>query len=70
MSHRWLAHPGDAAYEMMMGLNRLVNRRPPLPTCPLVAEQHAKAKVKNAVEFISSSKRSSRTKPVREESTA
>ena len=34
MSHRWLAHLGDAAYEAMMGLNRLVNRH-----ALLVAEQ-------------------------------
>ncbi len=40
MSHRWLAHLGDAAYEMMMGLNRLVNRvRRRLEPALLVAEQ-------------------------------
>jgi UDP-2,3-diacylglucosamine pyrophosphatase LpxH len=54
MSHRWLAHLGDAAYEMMMGLNRLVNyarRALNLPYWSL--SKYAKAKVKNAVEFIS-----------------
>jgi UDP-2,3-diacylglucosamine pyrophosphatase LpxH len=54
LAHRWLAHVGDAAYEMLMGLNRLVNavrRKLDLPYWSL--SKHAKAKVKNAVEFIS-----------------
>lgn len=54
MSHRWLAHLGDAAYEMMMGLNRLVNRVRRLLDLPYWSlSKYAKAKVKNAVEFIS-----------------
>ena len=54
MSHRWLAHLGDAAYEMMMGLNRLVNRVRRWMDLPYWSlSKYAKAKVKNAVEFIS-----------------
>jgi len=54
LAHRWLAHVGDFAYETLMGLNRLVNavrRKLDLPYWSL--SKHAKAKVKNAVEFIS-----------------
>ncbi len=54
MSHRWLAHLGDAAYEMMMALNRWVNfgrRAMGLPYWSL--SKYAKQKVKNAVSFIS-----------------
>ncbi|MDB5704032.1 MAG: UDP-2,3-diacylglucosamine hydrolase [Sphingomonas bacterium] len=54
LTHKWLAHVGDAAYEFMMALNRLVNayrRFFQLPYWSL--SKHAKAKVKNAVEFIS-----------------
>lgn len=54
MSHRWLAHLGDAAYEMMMTLNRWVNgarRAFNLPYWSL--SKYAKQKVKNAVAFIS-----------------
>jgi UDP-2,3-diacylglucosamine pyrophosphatase LpxH len=54
LAHRWLAYVGDAAYEMLMGLNRWVNvvrRTLDLPYWSL--SKHAKAKVKNAVEFIS-----------------
>lgn len=54
MSHRWLAHLGDAAYEMMMALNRWVNlvrRVFNLPYWSL--SKYAKQKVKNAVSFIS-----------------
>ncbi|MEI9928347.1 MAG: UDP-2,3-diacylglucosamine diphosphatase [Sphingomonas sp.] len=54
LSHRWLAHLGDAAYEAMMALNRWVNivrRTFDLPYWSL--SKYAKAKVKNAVEFIS-----------------
>ncbi|MEP9357908.1 UDP-2,3-diacylglucosamine diphosphatase [Sphingomonas sp. KR3-1] len=54
MSHRWLAHLGDAAYEMMMGLNRMVNRVRRWLDMPYWSlSKYAKAKVKNAVEFIS-----------------
>jgi UDP-2,3-diacylglucosamine pyrophosphatase LpxH len=54
LSHRWLAHLGDAAYEFIMALNRFVNawrRWCNLPYWSL--SKHAKKKVKNAVEFIS-----------------
>jgi UDP-2,3-diacylglucosamine pyrophosphatase LpxH len=54
LSHRWLAHVGDAAYEMMMALNRWVNlgrRALGLPYWSL--SKYAKSKVKNAVSFIS-----------------
>ena len=54
LSHKWLAHLGDAAYTAMMTLNRWVNayrRRFNLPYWSL--SKHAKQKVKNAVEFIS-----------------
>jgi len=54
LSHRWLAHVGDAAYEAMMALNRLVNRWRRFWNMPYWSlSKHAKAKVKNAVEFIS-----------------
>ncbi|MBC2778276.1 UDP-2,3-diacylglucosamine diphosphatase [Parasphingopyxis sp. GrpM-11] len=54
LAHRWLAHLGDMAYELLMGLNRWVNavrRRLELPYWSL--SKMAKHKVKNAVEFIS-----------------
>ncbi|QLC21084.1 UDP-2,3-diacylglucosamine diphosphatase [Parasphingopyxis sp. CP4] len=54
LSHRWLAHVGDAAYTVMMALNHWVNgirRRFGRPYWSL--SKHAKHKVKNAVEFIS-----------------
>jgi UDP-2,3-diacylglucosamine pyrophosphatase LpxH len=54
LSHRWLAHAGDAAYHVMMVLNRWVNayrRAMRLPYWSL--SRYAKHKVKNAVEFIS-----------------
>jgi UDP-2,3-diacylglucosamine pyrophosphatase LpxH len=54
LAHRWLAHLGDMAYELLMGLNRWVNavrRRLDLPYWSL--SKMAKHKVKNAVEFIS-----------------
>jgi UDP-2,3-diacylglucosamine pyrophosphatase LpxH len=54
LAHRWLAYLGDAAYGMLMGVNRWVNaarRALDLPYWSL--SKHAKAKVKNAVEFIS-----------------
>ncbi len=54
LAHRWLAHVGDYAYTALMTLNRWVNivrRKLNLPYWSL--SKHAKAKVKNAVEFIS-----------------
>ena len=54
LSHKWLAHLGDAAYEFTMLLNRSVNawrRAFNMPYWSL--SKHAKQKVKNAVEFIS-----------------
>lgn len=54
LSHRWLAHLGDVAYESMMALNRWVNavrRTFDLPYWSL--SKYAKQKVKNAVSFIS-----------------
>jgi len=54
LSHRWLAYLGDAAYEAMMTVNRLVNAWRRLFRLPYWSlSKHAKAKVKNAVEFIS-----------------
>ncbi|MFS0738809.1 UDP-2,3-diacylglucosamine diphosphatase [Sphingomonas sp. 1P06PA] len=52
--HRWLAFLGDAAYGLLMRANVAVNavrRRLDLPYWSL--SKHAKARVKNAVEFIS-----------------
>ena len=54
LAHRWLAHVGDAAYTVLMGVNRwfnLARRGLGMPYWSL--SQHAKAKVKNAVAFIS-----------------
>ena len=54
MAHRWIAHVGDAAYTTLMALNRWLNvwrRRLKMPYWSL--SKHAKAKVKNAVAFIS-----------------
>ena len=54
LAHRWLAHVGDTAYTVLMGVNRWVNalrRRFGMPYWSL--SKHAKAKVKNAVAFIS-----------------
>lgn len=54
LSHRWLAHVGDVAYTALMQLNRYVSavrRRFGMPYWSL--SKHAKAKVKNAVNFIS-----------------
>lgn len=54
LAHRWLAYVGDAAYTLLMGLNRYVNAvrsRLGLPYWSL--SKMAKHKVKNAVEFIS-----------------
>ncbi len=54
LAHRWLAVVGDAAYTVLMGLNRWLNairRRLGLPYWSL--SKMAKHKVKNAVAFIS-----------------
>ena len=54
LAHRWLAHVGDGAYTALMVVNRWVNaarRRLGMPYWSL--SKHAKAKVKNAVAFIS-----------------
>ncbi len=54
LAHRWLAHVGDYAYTALMTVNRwfnVVRRRLNMPYWSL--SKHAKAKVKNAVEFIS-----------------
>ncbi|HVI99153.1 MAG TPA: UDP-2,3-diacylglucosamine diphosphatase [Sphingomonas sp.] len=54
LAHRWLAHLGDAAYTALMRVSLLVNavrRRFGMPYWSL--SKHAKARVKNAVEFIS-----------------
>jgi len=54
LAHTWLAHVGDVAYNLLMGLNRFVNlvrRKFNMPYWSL--SKHAKAKVKNAIEFIS-----------------
>lgn len=54
LSHRWLAHLGDAAYTAMMALNRWVNHvRRALGRPYWSLSKYAKQKVKNAVEFIS-----------------
>ncbi len=54
MSHRWLAHLGDAAYEMMMALNRWLNAARRVMGLPYWSlSKYAKQKVKNAVSFIS-----------------
>jgi UDP-2,3-diacylglucosamine pyrophosphatase LpxH len=53
LAHRWLAFVGDAAYEMLMRCNHIVNRVRnwfDLPYWSL--SKHAKHKVKNAVAFI------------------
>lgn len=54
MAQPWLAHIGDGAYTMLMGVNRWFNavrRRLGMPYWSL--SQHAKARVKNAVAFVS-----------------
>lgn len=54
MAQPWLAHIGDHAYTVLMAVNRWFNaarRRLGLPYWSL--SRHAKAKVKNAVAFIS-----------------
>ena len=54
LAHRWLAYLGDTAYTVLMGLNRWLNvarRRLGMPYWSF--SKHAKARVKNAVAFIS-----------------
>ncbi|WP_254605052.1 UDP-2,3-diacylglucosamine diphosphatase [Sphingomonas bacterium] len=54
LAHRWLAHIGDTAYTLLMVVNRWTNgvrRRLGMPYWSL--SQFAKARVKNAVAFIS-----------------
>ena len=54
LAHTWLAHVGDVAYHALMEENRWDNafrRRAGMPYWSL--SKHAKAKVKNAVAFIS-----------------
>ena len=54
LAHRWLAFVGDAAYHMLMEVNRWVNRARRLFGLPYWSlNKLAKHKVKNAVEFIS-----------------
>ena len=54
LAHRWLAHVGDVAYTVLMGANRWVNNVRRWFNMPYWSlSKHAKAKVKNAVEFIS-----------------
>ena len=54
LAHRWLAHVGDAAYTALMALNVWMNRARRLFGMPYWSlSKHAKAKVKNAVAFIS-----------------
>jgi UDP-2,3-diacylglucosamine pyrophosphatase LpxH len=54
MSHRWLAHLGDYAYEALMTLNRWMNAGRRLFGLPYWSlSKYAKQKVKNAVSFIS-----------------
>jgi UDP-2,3-diacylglucosamine pyrophosphatase LpxH len=54
LAHKWLAHVGDVLYNALMAANvwvNMVRRTFNLPYWSL--SKHAKAKVKNAVEFIS-----------------
>lgn len=54
LAHRWLAVVGDAAYTMLMALNRHVNRVRRWMKLPYWSlSKMAKHKVKNAVSFIS-----------------
>jgi UDP-2,3-diacylglucosamine pyrophosphatase LpxH len=54
LAHRWLAHVGDAAYGLLMRLNVAINAARRLLDLPYWSlSKHAKARVKNAVEFIS-----------------
>ncbi|WP_425230544.1 UDP-2,3-diacylglucosamine diphosphatase [Sphingomonas sp.] len=54
LAHRWLAHVGDAAYTFLMGVNRWFNVARRLLGLPYWSlSKHAKARVKNAVAFVS-----------------
>lgn len=54
LAHRWLAHVGDTAYNLLMAANRAVNAfRRKFGLAYWSLSKHAKAKVKNAVAFIS-----------------
>ncbi|MEN2785909.1 UDP-2,3-diacylglucosamine diphosphatase [Sphingomonas qilianensis] len=54
LAHRWLAHVGDAAYNLLMALNRGLNAYRRFFNLPYWSlSKHAKAKVKKSVEFIS-----------------
>lgn len=54
LAHRWLAFAGDAAYTLLMGVNRRVNAIRAWLGLPYWSlSKMAKHKVKNAVEFIS-----------------
>lgn len=54
LSHRWLAHLGDAAYNLTMALNRWLNAYRRFFNMPYWSlSKHAKHKVKKSVEFIS-----------------
>jgi len=54
LAHRWLAHVGDVAYNLLMQLNRWMNTARRWLNMPYWSlSKHAKAKVKNAVAFIS-----------------
>ncbi len=54
MYARWLAFLGDAAYELLLKLNHVVNKVRAWRGKPYWSlSKHAKQKVKNAVEFIS-----------------
>jgi UDP-2,3-diacylglucosamine pyrophosphatase LpxH len=53
LAHRWLAFVGDAAYEMLMRCNHVVNKVRTWFDLPYWSlSKHAKHKVKNAVAFI------------------
>lgn len=54
LAQPWLAHVGDVAYTALMVANRAVNRARRLFGMPYWSmSKHAKAKVKNAVAFVS-----------------
>lgn len=54
LAHRWLAHVGDHAYSLLMAANRFVNAARRVFGMPYWSlSKHAKARVKNAVAFIS-----------------
>ena len=54
LAHRWLAYLGDTAYTALMALNRWVNAVRRVMGMPYWSlSKHAKAKVKNAVAFVS-----------------